>query len=50
MIGRPYLYGLGVTGSDGVRHVIEILRTELEAALALAARSTVGAIDRSVIW
>lgn len=50
LIGRPYLYGLGVAGSEGVCHVIEILRTEFEAAMALAGRTTVGAIDRSVIW
>ena len=23
LIGRPYLYGLGVAGADGVRHVVE---------------------------
>jgi 4-hydroxymandelate oxidase len=36
MIGRPYLYGLAVGGSDGVCRVIEILRTELEMTMALA--------------
>jgi len=50
LIGRPYLYGLAVAGSDGVRHVVEILRTELEAAMALTGRTSIGAIDRSVLW
>ena len=50
LIGRPYLYGLAVAGSDGVRHVVEILRTELEAAMALSGRTSIGAIDRSVLW
>jgi 4-hydroxymandelate oxidase len=50
LVGRPYLYGLGVAGSDGVQHVIEILRTELEGAMALTGRTTIGAIDRSVLW
>ena len=50
LIGRPYLYGLGVAGSDGVRHVVEILRTEFEAAMALTGRTSIGAIDRSVLW
>ncbi len=50
LVGRPYLYGLGVAGSDGVRHVIEILRTEFEAAMALTGRTSIGAIDRSVLW
>jgi 4-hydroxymandelate oxidase len=50
LIGRPYLYGLGVAGSDGVRNVIEILRGELEAAMALTGRTSIAAIDRSVLW
>jgi 4-hydroxymandelate oxidase len=36
MIGRPYLYGLAVGGSDGVCRVVEILRTELEMTMGLA--------------
>ena len=50
LIGRPYLYGLGVAGSDGVRNVIEILRGEFEAAMALSGRTSIAAIDRSVLW
>jgi 4-hydroxymandelate oxidase len=36
MIGRPYLYGLAVGGSEGVSRVVEILRTELEMTMGLA--------------
>jgi 4-hydroxymandelate oxidase len=49
-IGRPYLYGLAVNGAAGVQHVIEILRTEFEMAMALTGRTSIGAIDRSVLW
>ncbi len=34
-IGRPCLYGLAVSGEEGVRHVFELLRTEVELAMAL---------------
>ena len=50
LIGRPSLYGLAVNGADGVRHVIEILRAELEAAMALTGRTKLSEIDRSVLW
>lgn len=50
LIGRPYLFGLAVNGAEGVRHVVEILRTELEAAMALTGRTSIAAIDRSVLW
>lgn len=50
LIGRPYLYGLAVNGSDGVRHVVEILRRELETAMALTGRTSIARIDRTVLW
>ncbi len=35
LIGRPVLWGLVVAGEDGVRHVLETMRDEVESALAL---------------
>ncbi len=49
LIGRPYLYGLGAAGAEGVRDVIDILRAELEMAMALTGRATIASIDRSVV-
>jgi 4-hydroxymandelate oxidase len=34
----------------GVAHVLSILRTEFEIAMALTGRATVAEIDRSVLW
>jgi 4-hydroxymandelate oxidase len=50
MIGRPYLYGLGVAGDDGVSSVVSILRREFEMAMALTGRPTIASIDKSVLW
>jgi 4-hydroxymandelate oxidase len=49
-VGRPYLYGLAVNGSAGVSHIVSILRTEFEMAMALTGRTSLAAIDRSVLW
>ncbi|HUF22815.1 MAG TPA: alpha-hydroxy acid oxidase [Vicinamibacterales bacterium] len=49
LIGRPYLWGLAANGEQGVRHVLDILRGELELAMALAGRPTPADIDRSAI-
>ena len=49
LIGRPYLWGLAVDGEQGVRDVLELLRAELELAMALSGRSSVGRIDRSLV-
>jgi 4-hydroxymandelate oxidase len=50
MIGRPYVYGLGVAGGDGVAAVVNILKREFEMAMALTGRPTIKSIDRSVLW
>jgi isopentenyl diphosphate isomerase/L-lactate dehydrogenase-like FMN-dependent dehydrogenase len=44
------LYGLSVAGADGVRDVVNILRSELEAAMALMGRTRLSEIDRSIFW
>ena len=36
LIGRPVIWGLAVGGAAGVRHVLELLRADLDRALALA--------------
>ena len=41
---------LAAAGAVGVAHVIQILRAELEAALALTGCPTLGQVDRLVIW
>jgi 4-hydroxymandelate oxidase len=50
LIGRPYLFGLSVGGAAGVTKVVTILQTELQMAMALTGRTTIGSVDRSVLW
>ncbi|MNF32932.1 Lactate 2-monooxygenase [compost metagenome] len=50
MIGRPYVHGLATAGASGVAHVLHLLRTELEVAMALAGCPDLRAIDASLIW
>ncbi len=50
MIGRPTLYGLASAGPEGVSRAIEILRRELEMAMALTGRTSLSQVDRSVLW
>jgi 4-hydroxymandelate oxidase len=49
LIGRPYLWGLATEGQAGVERVISLLRTELERAMALTGRPTLGDIDRTLL-
>jgi isopentenyl diphosphate isomerase/L-lactate dehydrogenase-like FMN-dependent dehydrogenase len=44
LIGRPIIWGLSTYGSAGVTHAIDILRTELEMAMALLGAENVAAL------
>jgi lactate 2-monooxygenase len=39
LIGRPYVYALGLAGQDGVRHVLRALRNDFELTMRLAGHS-----------
>jgi isopentenyl diphosphate isomerase/L-lactate dehydrogenase-like FMN-dependent dehydrogenase len=49
LVGRPVLWGLAVDGAEGAHHVLEILRSEFELAMALSGRPTLDSIDRSLV-
>ncbi len=40
-IGRPFLYGLGAMGRDGVTKALEIIRKEMDITLALCGKRLV---------
>ncbi len=48
-IGRPFLYGLGAMGKDGVTLALEIIRKELDVTMALCGKRDINEIDRSII-
>ncbi len=49
MIGRPYVYGLGLAGAVGVAKVMEILWRELSFAMALTGQLNINTVDRGVV-
>ena len=50
LLGRPVLWGLAVAGEAGVAHAIEILRDELDVAMALSGCTSVEKIDSSLLF
>ncbi|NRP86364.1 L-lactate dehydrogenase [Ensifer adhaerens] len=48
-IGRPFLYGLGAMGKEGVSLALEIIRKELDISMALCGKRDIKTVDRSVI-
>jgi L-lactate dehydrogenase (cytochrome) len=49
LIGRAYVYGLGAGGEAGVTKAIDILRKELDVAMALTGTTSVNHVGREVI-
>lgn len=49
LIGRPVLWGLAVQGAQGVQHVLEILRDELQLAMRLCGCPRLASIQRSLL-
>jgi 4-hydroxymandelate oxidase len=48
-IGRPIVWGLAMGGTAGVRHVLELLRVDLDRALALAGATRPGDLTADLI-
>jgi 4-hydroxymandelate oxidase len=49
LIGRPVLWGLAAGGEDGVFRVLEMLRAELDLAMALCGARTVDEITEDLV-
>jgi lactate 2-monooxygenase len=49
LIGRPYVYGLGLGGEDGVRHVLRSLLAEFDLSMALSGCTSPDDLDPSVL-
>ena len=49
LIGRPLFWGLAVDGEAGVRAVLQMLRDELDMAMAMCGRPTLESIDTSLV-
>ena len=49
LVGRPVIWGLSTYGAAGVRHVVDVLRTETEKAMALLGAPTVSDLTSDLI-
>jgi isopentenyl diphosphate isomerase/L-lactate dehydrogenase-like FMN-dependent dehydrogenase len=49
LVGRPYVYGLAVGGTDGVVAVLEHLLAELDLTLGLVGCASIGELSRDLV-
>lgn len=48
-IGRPFLYGLGAMGKEGVELALNIIRKEMDITMALCGKRDIQSVDRNII-
>ena len=49
LVGRAPLYGAAVAGEAGARHMLDVLRDEIDRTMALVGRTSIAAIGRDLI-
>lgn len=49
LIGRPYLYGLGALGEDGVKRCLQIIQKELDVSMALCGHVNINDVTKDII-
>lgn len=50
MVGRPILWGLATSGEEGVKQIINILKSELDLAMALCGYTSINQINEEVLF
>jgi L-lactate dehydrogenase (cytochrome) len=50
LIGRPWAWAVAARGEAGVRHVLEVMKTDLDTALGLTGQTSIGGVDRSALY
>jgi L-lactate dehydrogenase (cytochrome) len=48
-IGRPFLYGLGAGGREGVTRALDIISKEMDVTMALCGRRLLSEVDESIL-
>ncbi|MGV9412353.1 alpha-hydroxy-acid oxidizing protein [Nocardia sp. NPDC003693] len=49
LYGRPWAYGLGIAGRDGVRHALRALLADFDSAMGLSGCTTLSDLSRTMI-
>ena len=49
LVGRPQLWGLAVAGEEGVAHMLDIYRREIDRVMGLCGVSRIAEIDKSLL-
>ena len=50
LIGRAWAWAVAARGQTGVRHVLEVIRADIDTALGLTGQNSIAGVDRSALY
>ena len=50
LIGRPWAWAVAARGETGVRHVLEVMKADIDTALGLTGQTSMAGVDRSALY
>ena len=50
LIGRAWAWAVAARGEAGVRHVLDVMRADIDTALGLTGQTSLAAVDRSALY
>src|SRR5437588_12895739 len=50
LVGRAWAWAVAARGEAGVRHVLEVIRADIDVALALTGQTALSDVDRSALY
>jgi L-lactate dehydrogenase (cytochrome) len=50
LIGRPWIWAAAARGEVGVRHVLSVIKADIDVALALMGQNSIRDVDRSALY
>jgi L-lactate dehydrogenase (cytochrome) len=50
LIGRAWIWAVAARGEAGVRHVLDVMKADIDVALALTGNTSMADVDRSALY
>jgi L-lactate dehydrogenase (cytochrome) len=50
LIGRAWAWAVAARGETGVRHMLDVMRADIDVALALTGHTSIGDVDRTALY
>jgi L-lactate dehydrogenase (cytochrome) len=50
LVGRAWAWAVAARGEEGVRHVLDVIRADIDVALGLTGHTSIEAVDRSALY